>query len=115
MKKKKIYFLTKNTGLIFNKILHYRVIFQYKNNNNELPEIFDFNDLDLAKDFCKNIINYNFINLVSIVEQDGFYLENKKGKLIDNNTNIRYSYIKKKRYAEFGLELLNKKYDISLY
>ena len=116
IKNKNTYFLPKNTGLIFNKILHYRVIFQYKNKEkNLLPEIFDFNNLDLAINFCKNIKNFEFVNLTAIVEQNGFYLEDIKGNLIENKSKIRYRYINEKRFAEFGLNFLKKKYDISIY
>jgi hypothetical protein len=116
IKNKNTYFLPKNTGLIFHKILYYRVIFQYKNKDkNLLPEIFDFNNLDLAINFCKNIENYQFINITAVVEQNGFYLEDPKGNVIENKSKIRYKYIDKKRIAEFSINLLKKKYDISLY
>lgn len=116
IKNNKIYFLPKNSGLIYDKILFYRVIFQYKNSSkNLLPEIFDFLSLELAINFCKNIKNYDFINLVSVVEQNGFYLENENGEIIDNKTKKRYKFINKKRITEFQLDLLKKKYELSLY
>jgi len=102
------YYLPINSGLTFSKVLGYRVI------EGEEPKqctlINDFESLSQAEEFVKkNNNNCNFRIIRAIVFQDGFYLEDNHGAILDTNKNIRYSYINRQRVSEWDLSLINYK------
>jgi len=113
------YFLPRGNGINIknDKIIEYRVIVEFKNKDisSKQPEIYCFPNLDDAKIFSKKLNNYHYLIIKVIVLQDGFYLDDVKGKYIDEISKKRYSYIQRKRYSELFLSEFNKKYLLAFY
>lgn len=99
------YYLPHNTGLIYKKIVGYRVIY----GNNENDYISDFNTLKESRDFINRLefIDFNYLVIRAIVFQELIYLESENGNVIDSKTNKSYICIKKERFCEWDLDKLN--------
>lgn len=109
------YFLPVGNTIEYKEILQYRVIFEYKKNNNLLlPEIYCFEKLEEAKNFSKTIKNYKYININAVLYHEGLYVENDIGKYIEQETNKRYNYKNIKIVTEVPVGDLCKKYYIAL-
>ncbi len=99
------YYLPHNTGLCFNRIEAYRVIYGDEKNDYH----YDFITLNEAKEFI-NSLNFDdksFIVIRCIVYQDSFYLEDDNGKVKDSNTNKLYTFINRSRFCEWDLDKIN--------
>ena len=115
MELSKNYFLPLGNTIEYKKILEYRVIFEYKNNNFLLPEIYCFKKLEEAKNFSKTIKNYKYITINAVLYHYGFFVENCHGKYIDQETNKRYNYKNIEIITEVPVGDLCKKNYISIY
>ena len=93
-------FCSRNSGLVYKHVLEYRV---FLGKGNRLPSIHSFETLQEAQSFLNlDTTDYQFIQLVVLVEQDGFYLECPKGPLYFKDTRYRF-FPDKKRYSEWDL------------
>ena len=114
--KNKNYFLPLGNTIDYKKILEYRVIFEYKKNNNLLlPEIYCFEKLDDAKQFSKTIKKYKYITINAVIYHEGLYVENPRGKYIEKESNKRYNYKNIKIITEVPVGDICKKHYISIY
>ena len=110
------YFLPEGNAIKYKKILGYRVIFEYKENNkNLLPEIYCFDDLQSSNNFIKTLKNIKYVTINAVIYHDGIYLENEKGKYFEKYTNKRYSYSNIKITTEVPIGTIDAKYLLSLY
>ena len=99
------HFLTINTGLTYSSILGYRVII---GNGKNLPEVIDFNSQVEAEKYLHDYyLKCDYCLIRALVFQDGFYLENEQGKIIDINTGKKYQFINKTRVSEWDLNKLD--------
>lgn len=99
------YFLPQNTGLVYTKIVAYRVILGQKE---DYEQISDFYTLIEAQNYLKTLANTSTYSLIrAIVLQNEFYLEKKDGSIKDTRTNKKYICINKSRYSEWDLDNLN--------
>lgn len=98
-------FLTINSGLTYSSILGYRVII---GSNQYFPEIRDFNSQVEAEKFLGNYtLKYDYGLIRALVFQEGFYLEDEQGEIVDINTGKKYHFINKTRISEWDLHKLN--------
>tara|TARA_Y100000589_G_scaffold272664_1_gene265823 strand:- start:239 stop:586 length:348 start_codon:yes stop_codon:yes gene_type:complete len=97
------YFTSASSGLVYDNILEYRVIV---GRENTLPDIYCFSNIDNAKNYFKNLEKCTYSDIVALVEQNGYYLEDANGKIIDKNTGKKYKYINHSRKCEFPLNNL---------
>ena len=99
------HFLTINTGLTYSSILGYRVII---GNGEYFPEIRDFNSQTEAEKYLGNYsLKYDYCLIRALVFQEGFYLEDEQGKIVDINTGKKYQFINKTRVSEWDLNKLD--------
>lgn len=103
------YFIPINSGVIYDKIINYRVIQTIE--HSKFPNIFFFSSIEESEKYIEeNKINNAIIRV--LVYQDGFYLLDKNGFYIDKKTNLKYSFVDMKRYSEWDISYL--KNNISL-
>lgn len=101
------YFLPINTGLTYCSILGYRVIV---GNKEYSPEIKDFNSQKEAEVYLHNCpLIYDYCLVRALVSQEGFYLEDQEGGVIDINTGKKYQFVNKHRVSEWDLNKLDYK------
>ena len=109
------YFLPEGNAIEYQKILEYRVIFEYRKSNILLPEIYCFDELKSAKNFVNTLSNTKYVTINVVISHDGIYLEDNKGKYYEKYTDKRYSYKNIKLITEVPLGDIKKDYLISLY
>lgn len=99
------YFISINTGLTYNSILGYRVII---GNGQYPPQIQNFNNQTEAETYVSNYhLQYDYCIIRAVVLQEGFYLEDDQGKIVDINSGKKYQFINKTRLSEWDLNKLD--------
>lgn len=96
------YYLPHNSGLFYDEIVGYRVIYGNEDYDNHT----DFNSLSEAREFINQLdfFNKSFVVIRSIVFQSSFYLEDENGTVKDSNTNKLYTFINRSRFCEWDLD-----------
>lgn len=101
------YFISINTGLTYSSILGYRVII---GDSKTPPEVKDFNSQAEAEKYLGDFpLKYDYCLIRALVFQDGFYLEDKQGEIVDVNSGKKYQFINKTRVSEWDLNKLDYK------
>ena len=101
------YFLPINSGLIYSNIIGYRVI---QGTRECPPTVRDFETLKDAEKYLRfSEINSDYNLIRALVKQNGFYLEDKHGSIVDINTKKKYQFINSSRVSEWELNYLDYK------
>ena len=99
------YFLPINSGLTYSSIIGFRVI---EGISQCPPTVNDFRTLKEAEKYVKiSEIKTDYRLIRALVNQNGFYLEDSNGKIIDINTNKKYQFVNISRISELDLNYLN--------
>ena len=99
------YFLPINSGLTYSSVIGFRVIEGVKDCP---PNIQDFHTLKEAEDYVKiSEKRRDYLTLRALVTQDGFYLDDINGKIIDIITNKKYKFVPISRVSELDLNYLD--------
>ena len=94
------HFCSRNSGLVFEDIVGYRV---YLGHCDKLPDTHFFIHWKSAQKFAQKQSRkkYDYVHIVIVVFQKGYYLTDPQGKLTDGSD--RYSYFSDHRFSEWDI------------